>query len=205
MTFDANVPNGGQSPGLFPAQANTNFSRLKTIINADHVFNDTAQDTDGVHNQVTIIDRAIPTALLAGTNSITYGLLASDASSDLWYYNGTLNNQLNWRELQGTCNMTSSFSDIVAIPANCYGYIYLFKDIAPNGQYISAGTFASNNSVTNGYSYAEKFIPGSGATQLIRLGFFGDGASALFLRGRNDNGSFYNGVWNYRAFYRLIA
>ena len=205
MTFDANVPNGGQSPGLFPAQNNTNFTRLKTIINADHVFNDTGQDTDGIHRQMTLVDRDTPTVLLTGSNSITYGKLASDNSSDVWFYNGTLNNQLNWRELQGTCNMTSSFSDIVAIPANCYGYIYLFKDIAPNGQYVSSGTFASNNSVTNGYSYAEKFISGSGATQLIFLGFSGAGASALTLKGKNDNGSFYNGVWNYRAFYRLIA
>lgn len=72
MTFDANVPNGGQSPGLFPTQANTNFARLKTLINAEHVFNDTAGVTDGVHKQMTTINRSDPVSLPAGTNFMFY-------------------------------------------------------------------------------------------------------------------------------------
>lgn len=72
MTFDANVPNGGQSPGLFPTQANTNFARLKTLINAEHVFNDTAAVNDGVHRQMTLVDRTNPVSLPAGTNMMMY-------------------------------------------------------------------------------------------------------------------------------------
>jgi len=72
MTFDPNIPNAGQSPGLFPPQNNQNFARLKTIINADHVFNDTTQATDGYHRQATMIARAQPVALPTGSNAILY-------------------------------------------------------------------------------------------------------------------------------------
>lgn len=204
MTYDPSIPNASQSPGLFPPQNNANFTRLKTIINADHVFNDTAQATDGVHRQVTFVNRAVPVAVPAGTNSMVYGFTAADTQNDLWFYNSSLNNQLNWRELTGTVAITASFTNIVAIPANCYGYVYLYRDFGATGVFISAGTFASNNSLTNGFSYAEKFIAGSSATQLIRLGFSGDGASGLFLRGRNDNSSSFNGLYTYKVFYRLM-
>lgn len=94
MTFDANVPNAGQSPGLFPPQNNTNFARLKTIINADHVFNDTSQSTDGVHRQVTMIARASPSSLPAGTNSILYSKVDGSGQTQLFFYNGTLDVQM---------------------------------------------------------------------------------------------------------------
>ncbi len=206
MTFDTTVPNASQSPGIFPAQNNTNFVRLKTLINSDHVFNDTAQATDGVHRQVTLIDRAIPTTLPLGTNSVLYSFLASDSSSDLWFFNGTLNNQVNWRSLQGTCTMSSTFSNVVDIPPNCYGVIYMFRDSGTEGMVNASGTFASTNSLVSGFSYAQKFASGRDPGETIRFGFFGDGASGLTLRARNDKGiAIYDGVWQYRAFYRLIS
>lgn len=88
MSFDITVPNAGQSPGLFPSQNNTNFSRLKDLISGDHVFNDSVQADDGVHNQVTLVARATPTALPSGTNGILYGkLLGSKAYP--FYYDGS--------------------------------------------------------------------------------------------------------------------
>lgn len=87
MTFDPNVPNAGQSPGLFPAQMNTDLARLKTIINAEHVFNDTTAVTDGVHRQMTTIDRADPSTLITGTNAVLYSKAISGASQ-LFFYNG---------------------------------------------------------------------------------------------------------------------
>lgn len=85
MTFDPNVPNGGQSPGLFPPQNNTNFARIKTTFNADHVFNDTAQATDGVHRQVTLIARADPSSLPAGTNGIFYNNTFGSTAKPFYY------------------------------------------------------------------------------------------------------------------------
>lgn len=94
MTFDPNSPNAAQSPGLFPVQNNTNCARIKTIINADHVFNDTAQSTDGVHRQVTMIVRAQPVGLPGGTNSILYSWIDGQGQTQLRFYNGTTDIQL---------------------------------------------------------------------------------------------------------------
>jgi hypothetical protein len=89
MTFDAGVPNAATSPGLLPGQNQTNMARLKTIIGADHQFNDTAvPDTDGVHKQVTYINRAAPATLPAGTNSILYAAEDTAGASQLHFYNG---------------------------------------------------------------------------------------------------------------------
>ena len=94
MTFDPNVPNASQSPGLFPAQMNTDLARLKTIINADHVFNDTAQSTDGAHRQMTMIARAIPVALPAGTNGILYAWVDGSGRTQMRFYNGVTDVQM---------------------------------------------------------------------------------------------------------------
>lgn len=91
MTFDPNVPNAAQSPGLFPAQMNTDLARLKTIIQGDHVFNDTAGPTDGVHNQMTMVARAMPATppgLPAGTSGIMYCWLDANGNAQMRWFNG---------------------------------------------------------------------------------------------------------------------
>lgn len=89
MTYNVTVPNASQSPSLLPGQANANFTRLKELINADHVFNDTMQTTDGVHRQCTLIDRADPVSLPSGTDAILYSWEDASGQSQLKLYNGT--------------------------------------------------------------------------------------------------------------------
>ena len=138
MTFDASVPNPSQSPGLFPAQGNTNFTRLKTIINADHVFNDSAQVTDGVHKQARLINHAIavPGDLPAGTNGMVYSWLDANSQSQLRFYNGTNDYQLTPlgaapTKVTGTSALAAGASTVVyTIPNNSQGTI-LVTDISP--------------------------------------------------------------------------
>jgi hypothetical protein len=49
MTYSTNVPNASQSPASFPTQNQTNFTRLKALVGADHQFNDTLAGNDGYH------------------------------------------------------------------------------------------------------------------------------------------------------------
>ncbi len=94
MTFDPSVPNANQSPGLFPPQNSTNFTRLKAIISGDHIFNDTQNvNTDGKHLQVTLLNRATPGSLPAGMNGILYSKTASSVTQ-LFFYNGITDYQL---------------------------------------------------------------------------------------------------------------
>lgn len=141
MTFDPNVPNAGQSPGLFPPQNNTNFARLKTIINADHVFNDTAQTTDGVHRQVTMISRAQPVVLPGGTNSILYSWLDGAGQTQLRFYNGANDFQLTPlgsapTKVTGSVALAGNATSgtIYTIPDNSYGTIFV-NYISPAGNF----------------------------------------------------------------------
>ena len=64
MTFDPAIPLSGDSPSIFPAQNQTNYTRLQTIIGADHQFNLSATANDGYHNVVHLTQQA-PTGALA--------------------------------------------------------------------------------------------------------------------------------------------
>ena len=141
MTFDPNIPNAGQSPGLFPPQNNQNFARIKTIINADHVFNDTTQSTDGFHRQCTMIARAQPVALPTGSNAILYSWLDGAGQTQLRFYNGATDYQLT-PLVAGPTKVTGSVAlagnatsgTIYTIPDNSFGTIFV-NYISPAGNF----------------------------------------------------------------------
>ena len=196
MTYDPNIPNAAQSPGLFPPQNNTNFTRLKTIINADHVFNDSAQSTDGAHKQVTLINRDSPGAVPGGTNAMLYSKAAADGVNELWFYNNATNNQVNWRELSGSFVLPASARvTIAAIPPNCFGDIYIWR-----ARQIQRGTFISDSGVVEGYSFKEKCVSGSSSNDRFIDLAFGADANALNLSCFRSNGV--AGTWFYRIFFR---
>lgn len=76
MAYDTSVPNSGQSPSLFPAQAQDNFSRLKTLLGANHKFNDSAATDDGYHQDV----KMLPIARTDIPNDGTIGQAFADSS-----------------------------------------------------------------------------------------------------------------------------
>lgn len=203
MTFDPNQPNPGQSPALFPAGALVNFTRLKTIINADHIFNDTAAANDGIHRQVTLANRENPTPpLVAGANTMVFSK-STVGVSDLWFCNNVVNYQISWRELSGVVNGVNdgTFTVVAAIPTNCYGYVYFFK-----ARTIQAGTFLSDTSLTAGFAYGMKLQTGQGISNMLQIG---NDNSNLNTPGLNLTvlaaTSAFNGNWNYRIFYRKYA
>lgn len=93
MTFDPGIPVKTQSPGLFPDQIHADLNRLKAMIEADHVFNNTApmaNDNSGIHKQVRMINKALPTGpLLNGQSGEHFAFANALGQSQEWYYNGT--------------------------------------------------------------------------------------------------------------------
>lgn len=202
MTFNANVPNASQSPGLFPAQNATNFTRLKTIINSDHVFNDTAQATDGKHRQVTLQARTDPVGAVAGGNGILYAKLDASSRAQVWFWNGTDRYQITptFTEVIGSVNIVnaSTYYNTIAIPADSIGYVYFYK-----GDFIQGGTIVSSSTNTYGYSYSQKLTSGSSPGVILRFGTPSEGGNALTLTVRNSEGSgSFNGTWSYSIFHR---
>ena len=88
MSYNIVVPNANQSPGLFPAQNNTNFQRIKEIIDNNHLFTDSASQTQGYHKQVSMINLTIAPAALVGANAITYSIVDANGQAQLHFYNG---------------------------------------------------------------------------------------------------------------------
>ncbi len=171
MTFDPNIPNAGQSPGLFPAQSNTNYTRLKTIINADHVFNDTAQSTDGFHRQCTMLVRAQPGSLPAGSNAILYSWLDAASQTQLRYYNGANDFQIT-PQVAAPTKLTGSVAlagntpsgTIYTVPPNSYGTIFV-NYISPAGNFFTLYLFFRSSNVFTGSSFLKQ-NPSSGAPEI---------------------------------------
>ena len=93
-TYDVNAPNANQSPSLFPAQANGNFTRLKQIINVEHNFTDSMTNTQGVHKQITFINRTDLNPGFGDANAVLYTKFDANNASQLFYFNGVLRQQL---------------------------------------------------------------------------------------------------------------
>lgn len=128
MTFSIVVPNASQSPGLFPAQNNTNYQRLKDIINNDHNFTDSASAGQGIHKQATFINRATPVGLPAG-NGILYSQADTTGASQLNWYNGSTNIQLTPGVIQisSSANVTNGAQQVIyADPGFSYqAYVWI--------------------------------------------------------------------------------
>lgn len=199
MTFDPNRPNNGQSPGVFPAQNQTNWARLKAIINADHNFLDSPADAQGAHNQVTLIDRSDPSSLLTGTDSILYGKTASDTVSELWFYDGATPRQNNWREASGSVVIGTSYTNVLSLPANAFGTIQMWNT---TGAFIinQSGRFVTDGSVC--YGYADPYLESSTDSLTSFLAFANNSdTSGLNLRAKARVTSSF--TWQYRIYYRL--
>jgi hypothetical protein len=191
MTYNPNRPNAGESPGVFPAQANTNFTRLKTLINADHVFNDTAAATDGVHRQMTMVARSTPGSLPAGTNAIAYTKLDSAGRAQLRYYNGATDVAISPPVIVAAVNFNGTGAignqtirsqlNVTSVNKTATGtYTVTFTSALANNNYIVQLTGMRNASgdISNGLVAGDATYGNSVSTASVKIQFNG-GSSTL--------------------------
>ena len=194
MTFSTQVPVASQSPQLFPAQANVNFTRLKTIINADHVFNDSTQTTDGVHRQVTLINRATPVSLPVGTNGIMYSFLDGAGQTQLRFYNGNTDVQITGSNILAMVNFNGISGAVIRKQFNVSSitrlstgkYKLTFTNSLPNTNYIvtfggmrdqedlSVGCVTGDSTYGNSVKTNELYVSFYGSTSSERDVFMGN-------------------------------
>jgi len=195
MTYDPNIPNAGQSPGLFPPQMNANLGRLKTIINADHVFNDTAQDTDGVHRQATFVERSMPATppgLPAGTNGIFYCWLDANGQAQLRWFNGNTDVQLtpgivamvnfDGTGAAGVKTMRSQLN-VESVTKTALGtYTVKFATEMPNTNYIvqvCAHSQSGTNGISNGAVRGDITYANAVQKANVKVQFNGSGSNLI--------------------------
>lgn len=145
MTFTILAPNAAQSPGLFPAQNNTNFTRLQAIINQEHNFLNTAPtpvESQGIHKQCTFINRASPGSLPAG-NGILYSKPDAYGATQLRWYNGSSDNQITGLPIVigiGSIALITAIPSVIfTVPASSFGYFYMW--VTNPGTILNPGTF----------------------------------------------------------------
>lgn len=197
MTFSIIVPNASQSPGLFPSQNNTNFQRIKDIVNAEHNFADSSSLSQGMHKQCTMINRAVPVGLTAG-NGILYSNNDTGAS-ELYWFNGSKNVQITPATGQlasGTIAIDNvSNADIFEVPQSSFGYLYLWID---NVNTIALSFWSS--SATNVTLTRASMIDGQSSTSIQPVRFANSVISSTrHILAIATNASF-NATYNYRVF-----
>lgn len=155
MSFSTNVPNASQSPGLFPTQNQTNFTRLQTIISTDHVFNNTADTgTDGIHKKVSMQTRtSVPPSRPAGASAVLYTALDTDTNPQLYYWNGVVVTQLT--PLAQTPNTPYRYVSQSSLSGGSSATLY------PDPGFLYAGTIFLYYMTTNTYKFYNVIRSGS--------------------------------------------
>jgi hypothetical protein len=155
MAFDPSVPNAAQNPRMFPQQGSIDFTRLKNIVNADHIFNDAVTANDGIHKQVTLINKdkdSVPTFVPENTSLLYSRLEGVDQPTQLYYFNGTTEQQITpdivtfpklhaYANFKGTAagdegRIRSSFNIKSILWAGAGLYLITLVEPAPVNQYI---------------------------------------------------------------------
>lgn len=101
MSFAVIVPNTNESPGAFPTQANNNFQRIFDVVNAEHIFNTTAQSTDGCHKVVSLLSQGSDPAIPIGMNGIFFAKVFTVADG------GNNQIELYWRNVNRVQRVTA--------------------------------------------------------------------------------------------------
>ncbi len=192
MTYNVNTPNAAQSPGLFPPQNNANFTRLKTIIGTDHLFNDAGPTADGFHKQATLIARAKPSGSLpTGTNGILYAFVDAFSRNQLGFYNGNANFQITPGiiaavNFDGTGTVSTNQTirsqlNVTSVFKNATGdYTVTFTTPIANNNYIVqlTGMRATAGGICGGQVKGDPTYGNSVSTTSIKIQFNG-GSSSL--------------------------
>lgn len=191
MSFNAGIPAASDSPGIFPAQNQTNMNRLQTIIGADHQFNLSAAANDGYHN---LIHMNVPNPLPSGSLA-SIGRLYTNSSGgnvQLFYMDDAGNGfqmspsmpirasvNFDGQGAVGAQGLRSSYN-VSSVQKTATGaYTVNFTTAMPNNNYIVHITGMRNIS-----DASIGFVQGSGtygnsvSTSFVKVQFWGGSGTA---------------------------
>lgn len=191
MTYNPAVPLNSDSPSLLPGQCQANFTRLQTLVGADHQFNLTAAANDGYHNLVHLTQQA-PTGALAGVGRL-YAKTVSGIVQLFYMTSAGVEIQVT----PGTSTagvfaavnfdgrgpvVIRSQSNVTSVSRISTGvYRVAFTIAASNNNYIVQATGqrddAAQDKVSNACIISRSSYGVSQTTTQVDLGFFGSGES----------------------------
>ena len=204
MVWNSLWPDGSKSvkQNTTPGQQNTAYT--ENTLNNDHYWN-IGTDEDGHHKSVQMknfINSAsgapADAPIATGMDACIYLRTVSgdDPRIQGFFRNANGIYQFIPCFLTGSANITSSYTNIVALPNNTYGQIWMFKtDSSANFAY---GTFKVTSSVCQAFCDGQFLGNSSTLTRPLRFGN-SDQASGLNFRARTSDAD--TGSYQYRILY----
>lgn len=197
MPYNNNVPLINQTIAASQPIINNNFMFIQSDLQVEHQFNgNVAGQLEGTHLKASMPNMALFSgALPAGCNGSYYV-----SSGNSFFYDGTRNWQLNGFQgvlLGANWNATSSYTNIIAVPAHTLGIILLQNNTTGRlaGQ---MGCYISDGSTCSAFATGMVINGQSGDRYVAELN---NSNGALFIQGRTISSS-YNNPYNVKVFYR---
>lgn len=196
MTWTSNWPDGSKSVRGNESAGTGNMSYIENKMKLDHYWNEDA-NKDGHHKIIQMTEEATDPALATGMDGAIY--LKSDGSRIQGFYRNTNGiYQFIPAFLSGTVNMSTSTTNIVAVPANVYGEIFMWNGDAAGSS--AKGFFHSDG--TKVYAYAVGFLASGSSTTSSIIRFENSITSTdLTIKGWLST-SLGTTLFNYRITYR---
>jgi len=178
-----------------------NMAYMQTKQRRDHYWGEDAAK-DGYHRKVEMPKQTSAPALSASMDGSLFALDTTDTVTELFYMNSTKTYQLSPTFKSGVtgAKLSSSYQDVVAVPANVYGEITMWYLTQ-----MQTGSFISDASKVYVFSTLIK-IQGN-TNDRPRFVEFGNGSDSVNFNirakvGGNNSGS--AEIWNYKITYRDI-
>ena len=197
MTWNSVSPNGTLSvkSNTTPMQQNTTYT--ETTLNVDHYWN-IGTEEDGHHLQVQMVKKASDLTLDTGMDGGIY-LKETTGRVEGFYRNDEGIYQFIPSFLTGSFALTGSYQNIVAVPDETYGNIYMFRTgVTDSGQ---SGFFKCSGGLCQSYGHLMEKSGSSSAVYNVKFGNMGE-TSGLNIRARRVVGS--NATYQYRVTYWAI-
>lgn len=181
---------------------NTNTTR-------DHFWN-VGTDEDGRHRFVqspAFTVGGVPTDPVVGSgmNGVLYLKTTNNVAN--WFHRPSSGNiyQATPTLLQGSTSLpsSSSYTNVVTVPANVYGEIFMYCPTQFDDDGGQWGFFCSNGSIVQSWALTN-LVQGSGSDSSALKFANGSDASGFNIRARRSQASSSQTAWNYRIIYRAL-
>lgn len=186
--YDPSIPLNSDSPSVFPAQSQANFSRLQTLLGADHQFNLSATADDGYHNLVHMTQQA-PAGALAGAGRLY--VKTSAGQINLFYMDDAgveyqispttpirASVNFNGTGAVGAQTMRSQFNVASVMKTGTGLYTINFTNAMPDNNYIVHLVGMRNTeSQSHGYILGDATYGNSVSTTFVKVKFIGGSSS----------------------------
>lgn len=208
VSVKANETIGQQNTTYIETTMGNSIVGTNTVATRDHFWN-VGSNEDGRHRFIqspkfTVGGSAADPVIGTGMDGVLYFKTVSTDISRIegFYRNSNGIYQVFPSFVQGTrvVNSSGSYTTVVALPANCYGEIFMYTTAL--GRFSAVrGFFRSNATTLEAWAYKNLAEGSSGSVAALK---FADGsdASGLNLRARLEEGA--AATYNYRITYRAL-